>query len=514
MTIDRAEKLSRLIAQIETISPQLADYWQATAIVESLGYTDNIIQQEFDLNDALALGKYIYDRHQSLLVDRPISTRTKFNFREEFYIFLSQFCRSFVYAIPLIVILFLGNGQLSSHTKILPPQLASLFTIATLASLITSGGFVQMISRRGSFYLGLDEPLQAQKICLSILYLGLIVSFILASIGLYFGFYRSLFADIFLVIASLYYLILSLLWMLLAIISNQIKWSISIILLGFTICFLIVNNGSKLGALESQILAMLITSILVACSLVFIFRKNRNNNNKSIADVEPPRLSATVYLLAPYFNYGITYFSFIFADRLVAGWAISPNSGLIFAIDSVYQKNMDLALLNFLIVVPLIEYLSYKFIIYWFSEAKKISLNNIKQLVCKLSDRYIASILVIIIFFILLAILTRGIFKPLQQESINNLQVFIGCLGYLLFTIGLFNAIVLFSLDRISIVLRSLIPALIINLIIGYLLANLIDVSCAAFGLLLGAGWFAIRSTQQLLKAIAQFDYFYYLVGY
>jgi hypothetical protein len=59
------QKLSQLIVKINKISPQLADYWQATAIVESLGYTDRIIQQEFGFDDALSLGKYIYDRNFS-----------------------------------------------------------------------------------------------------------------------------------------------------------------------------------------------------------------------------------------------------------------------------------------------------------------------------------------------------------------------------------------------------------------------------------------------------------------
>ena len=60
---------------------------------------------------------------------------------------------NFVYTIPLIVVLVLGNRELQTERQLLPPQLTSLFTLATLASLITTGGFVQMISRRGLFYL-------------------------------------------------------------------------------------------------------------------------------------------------------------------------------------------------------------------------------------------------------------------------------------------------------------------------------------------------------------------------
>ncbi len=507
----KEQQLSELIAKVENISPQLVDFWQATAIVESLGYTDDIIQQEFDFPDALSLGKYIYEHHQSLPIIKP--KQSKISFARQVYlelqIFLNQFIRSFVYAVPLILILILGDTQIISETKILPPQLASLFTIATLASLITSGGFVQMISRRGEFYLGLGEPLQAQRVCLSIFYIGSIVSIGFGLLGLFFGFYRSFFADEFLIIATIYYLMLSLLWMLLAVVSIQISWGTPIALLGFTTVFMLLRFWLALGALEAQILSMSIATSVVIC---LIFLQIKTNNN--ISDVRLPRLSATVYLLAPYFGYGITYFGFIFADRLVAGWAISPNSGLIFAINSNYQKAMDLALLNFLIVVPLIEYLSCKFILDWFSQAKKVSIDQAKKIVRRLRDRYLLAILITIIFFAVSISIVVNIFKPLQPESLDLFQVSIGCLGYLFLTLGLFNAIVLFNLNQASSVLKILIPALIFNLITGYLLANLIEVRFAAIGLLLGAILFTFLSSQKILKAIAQLDYFYYLGGY
>ncbi|MGL5807022.1 MAG: hypothetical protein ACRC2R_20545 [Xenococcaceae cyanobacterium] len=506
----KEQQLSELIAKVANISPQLVDFWQATAIVESLGYTDDIILQEFDFPDALSLGKYIYEHHQSLPIVKVKKSKISFARRVylELQIFFNQFIRSFVYAVPLIIILILGDTQIVSETKILPPQLASLFTIATLASLITSGGFVQMISRRGEFYLGLGEPLQAQRVCLSIFYIGSIVSIGFGLLGLFFGFYRSFFADEFLIIATIYYLMLSLLWMLLAVVSIQISWGTPIALLGFTTVFILLRFWLAIGALEAQILSMSIALAVVICSLVLQTKKNDR-----ISDVRLPRLSATVYLLAPYFGYGITYFGFIFADRLVAGWAISPNSGLIFAINSNYQKAMDLALLNFLIVVPLIEYLSCKFILDWFSQAKKVSIKTQKN-IQRLRDRYILAILITIIFFAVSISITVNIFKPLQPESLDLLQVSIGCLGYLFLTLGLFNAIVLFNLNQASTVLKILIPALILNLITGYLLANLIEVRFAAIGLLLGAILFTFHSSQKLLKAIAQFDYFYYLGGY
>ena len=164
--------------------------------------------------------------------------------------------------------------------------------MATLASLITSGGFVQAIARRGEFYLGLSLPQQARRACVSLLSLGMLTSFLLAVMSLWFGFYRGLFADEYLVLGTGYYLVLSLLWMLLSILS------------------------------------------------------------------------------------------------LLSVWAVDSAYGLIFAIDSDYQRVMDLALLNFLLAVPLSEYLVYRLIRYRYQQAKIVKLENMAVLSNKLNYRY------------------------------------------------------------------------------------------------------------------------------
>ena len=98
--------------------------------------------------------------------------------------------------------------------------------------------------------------------------------------------------------------------------------------------------------------------------------------------------------------------------------------------------------------------------------------------------------------------------------TIETLQSLVGCLGYLLFVIGLLNAILLFSLNQAVAVLNTLLPSLIVNLIVGYILTHLIAVYCAAIGLVIGAAVFTLLSSRKVLQAIKQPDYTYYLGGY
>ncbi|MCU0537978.1 MAG: hypothetical protein MUD14_29175 [Hydrococcus sp. Prado102] len=63
--------------------------------------------------------------------------------------------------------------------------------------------------------------------------------------------------------------------------------------------------------MQAAVITLALVIILVAISYQ---RKKADSDGSS--EVNLPRLSALVHLLASYFFYGIGYFSFIFADRM------------------------------------------------------------------------------------------------------------------------------------------------------------------------------------------------------
>ncbi len=268
-----------------------------------------------------------------------------------------------------------------------------------------------------------------------------------------------------------------------------------------------------MGALEAQIVAISLTLILLSIAVLILF-KRQQMAYPAEEEVELPNLSATVYLLAPFFSYGIVYFCFIFADRLVAGWAVDASSGLIFAIDSAYQRAMDLALLNFLLAVPLSEYLAYRLIRYWYRKAKIVNFEEMAIFSKQLNRRYLLLISIILLVFGLLVTFSIGIPTPKPWATINTTLTLMGCLGYLLFVLGLLNAIVLFSLNLVSAAIASLFPSLIVNLIVGYIAANAIAPEWAVLGLVIGSTVFMLISRRKVLQAINNPDYAYYLGGY
>jgi hypothetical protein len=516
MEISVEEKLRLLLVQIESVSPYLVDHWQTTAIIESLGYTDRSIREEFGFADALALAQHLYDCHQSTV--QPQSGRQTAAVRssvlKELRVFLTEFCRSFVYAVPLIAVLLLEYVPLKQTAQWLPPELAALFTLSTIASLSTSGGFVQMIQRRGLFYVQLGEMRQMRRICAAFLKLGMVMSLLLSFLSTWVGFYGGLFADQYLILANFYYLSLSALWMLFAVLSILLPWGTPIALVSLTGLFLLLRVLVGMGALEAQILTMCLTLIAIAIAILWRFQRVSGGPADAQSEIKPPRLSALVYLLSPYFGYGVLYFAFIFADRVAAGLAINPASGLVFAIDSDYQRSLDLALLNFLLFVPLVEYFSYIFIRNWYQKARIISACSAGYFAAQLRRRYHRVIWLTIGCFSLLVPVTLVILKPNDWGLNEILLSLAGSAGYLLFSIGLLNAIILFSLNRALLVLQAIVPALILNLAVGYTLAHLLTVSYAVLGLVIGATTFTLLSGRNILRSIQHPDYGYYLGGY
>lgn len=508
--------LQNLITSIYTNYPNVCDPWEIVAILEALGYTDKMIETEFGCRDALVLGQFIYAQRAQFPFIEVASQSVKKTpeLSDEIKIFITQFSHSFVYTIPFIILLILNYLPVKTKVDFLPPELNSLFGFVTMASLITSSGFVQMISRRGLFYMGLKDPIQANRICLPILLMGIFTTIFFSSIGIIFGFYQGIAADGYIIIAGIYYVILSTIWMLFAIVGLQYQFAAPAILIGITCSFFIFRVFLNLSPLEAQVAMISIAFVLLAILSISSQLRYRSIKPKFGKLVSLPHLSVLVYLLVPYFCYGIVYFGFIFADRLVANITTAMHYKLLAGNSLGYQDSMDLALLNLLLIVPLVEYCSYKLITYWYGQAKSMTLAESASLGWMLQRKYWSSIKRIFLYFVLLISLTIVLLSILHRSQNDNILTIVACLGYLLFAIGLFNTVILLSLDRLQDILGILATAMLINFIVGYLVSSLFGVYFAVIGLIVGAIFFAINSSKKTLKAINRAEYCYFYSGW
>ncbi len=502
---------SKLVENVSDISPELADIWEATAVIESLGYNDHAIYEEFRLTSTRSAGELVFQMRPQVASgphakEQPSRGRL---IRQELGSFLEKFSSTFIYALPWILMLILEYTR--PRLVDVPPSLGGPLSVALMASLITSGGFIQIIARRGRFYMCLKEVSLARGICERFFLLGLATTLFFCVLGIMAGSYLRLFPGKALLLGALYYLLLSLLWMLSAMLSIQSHyWRIPAVFFSAGLVFLLLRSFAKLNSLAA-LFGCVLAAVIVAA---LIAHKGFSSQSKRAirARMQLPRLPILFHALAPYFLYGVAYFSFIFLDRFSAGTAVNSVSGLAFGIDAQYKRGMDLALLSFLCLAGLVEFLSFKLMELCQKKAKFLGISHIRELRFVLRRAWKRHVLSIAITFCLFATASWFFFTHLKPEA-ATLDVLstniLGGVGYLFLSIGLYNAIFLLSVDRLILLMRALLPALAANLVIGYTLSHAINVYYAALGLAIGAVIFAVRSSFAVRETIDHLDYAY-----
>jgi hypothetical protein len=500
-----------LLKEVHKIAPQLADVREVAAMIESFGYTDRSMK-DWGFPDVFALAQHIFDRFPKYVA--PIEEKKKKSvlarIGTEISIAVRKCSLSLAYAVPWMVLLALQYRYPDALQ--VSPELGGALSLSLIASLITSGGFIQMISRSGNQFYGLDEPFLARRSCVSLLVLGGFCTLLFALFGVMIGTYFQVFAFKYLALASLNYIGLSFLWMFCAVISVQgFGWFIPLIFLvsGFGVA----GIGFALHPSTTMLLMLWPPSALL-CALACVIPSFRYFEKKKpqAKDSARPRFSVAFITLVPFYCYGTVYFSFMFADRLTAGSAIPWVSGLSFGIDSAYTKGMDLVLLAFLITAALVEYFSDSFLKYWKEMATVLPQSQTETLIARLAHRHLAAIVNICVVFAVMSMFSWVVFSrafglvltgPLVQT------VFLGGLGYLMLSLALLENIILSSLNANSMALRAVSIGLAVNLLAGYALSHWLGVQYAAVGLFLGSAVVLYYGNAFVRKALRRPDYHY-----
>ncbi len=504
MTLNLKE-IEQLLRSGGNGTPPFVNAREVAALLESLGYNDQSVK-EAGYPNIFAFAEYLFDRFQQEPEqgNTPPDTHKRSKMMAEFTYALRKFSLSLAYAIPWMALLILE--YLRPNALNVPPELGGALSLALIASLITTGGFIQMISRSGSFYYGLKEPFLARHACIKLLNVGLTSSLLLGLVGMILGAYFHLFAGQYLLLGAINFVALSLVWMFCALLSVQgISWCI---LLVFLVSAVICGLARIVAGAGNALLLTLWPIATVLCALASVMAGFRRAENKSsnARNSARPRFGVVSISLVPFFLYGTFYFSFLFADRLTAGSAVPWVSGLSFGIDPAYKRGMDLVLLAFLITAALVEYLSDSFLSFWRRLAAELPQASSAELVARLRRRHWKIISMILVVFVLLSLGAWLGFSPGSGASrpprLLQTAVF-GGLGYLMLSIALLEIVILSSVNSTSLAMVAAAFGLGVNLVTGYTLSHLWGVQFAAAGLLVGSAvvlWMCNAAVRHLLR--------------
>ena len=281
------EEVQDLLNSIRHQRAPVAHAREVAALLESFGCNDRIARGK-GFPDIFSLAENLFGRLQqdTTSAEEARESHGRSALWAEMRCAMRKVSLSVGYSIPWMAMLALEYWQ--PDVLRVSPELGGALSLSLIASLITTGGFIQMISRSGNFYYGLKQPVLARRCCMSLLNLGLTSSLFLALLAMISGSYFHVFAGSYLVLAATNYVALSLLWMFCAVLSVQgVGWCIAGV---FGISALISALIDSLANWSGSSLAMLWPWTAALCALGCVltgFRREEKKRGEESASARP-----------------------------------------------------------------------------------------------------------------------------------------------------------------------------------------------------------------------------------
>lgn len=498
--------LQHLVGAVRQRAPDLVDEWEATAWIESFGWTDDRVRQTFGLSDTRAIGRYVFEQpHQGAVLPETVDDRAS---AWRWSTLAATYSRTLVYALPWLVMFAIEVVRPDAFET--QPEMAGPISVAVMLSLIATGGYVQAIARKGSFFLGMNQVLLARHVGLVLCRGGAITTACFAAGGLVAGEYFDIFGSTTArVVAAFYFVMLSGLWLACAMVSLvSLRWRIPVIYLGAGAVFAVVRTYLGASTLAAHTAALVAAVVLAVVMVREAFRGSRDRDTRTERLILP-RTPVLLQSLAPHFIYGIAYFTFLFADRLSAGSALPAVSGLPFGIAPDYKRGMDLAFLVFLIVAGVVECCNVAAMTAWRRDAAVATVGT-PSFSNRLNRRRLVCLSIIVASFVACAMLAAEVNTRVDFLTPAGNAIFVaGCVGYALLAVGLLDALLLFGVNRPGVVLSALLPALLVNLIGGYAFSHIAGPQYAVAGLVCGSAVFVVLARRGAAMALRRPDFAY-----
>ncbi|UOF89034.1 hypothetical protein LSG31_13990 [Fodinisporobacter ferrooxydans] len=521
---DQKNKLQELADEITHSSKYLEDRYQIAALLESMGWTDDLAYKTFGVEDVFALAAEVWELIQQRVAVSPYSPQEKGQAWHMFLELLKSFLRGMIFALPMsISVLAMITLKFSLWSyEYFTLELATSIAIGTILSFITVGGFTQAIARRGFFYLYQGYYNMGRQITFFFIRWGYIFCIAMCCFIYLFNFVFNIYPQNMFVYIALYFFFLNSIWLsvtVMYILRRELTFT-GLIIAGIGLVY-ILKTWVGLDIIRSQLFAIFLVSGIGMALSLYYFKHEEKKGERGIAP-KLPRVSYTVYAVLPYFAYGFLYFLFLYIDRVVA-WSTNQEYMPYFIwFRGDYELGLDYALLVLIIPLGFSEVLLNKFMLdievfqkrFWAFETDKMNQTFL--------TKYYRILFVIITISVVSAIVTIFFLLYLNQRyyevagkylitgHVTYFTLFVSCIGYVILAIGLMNAVILFALSQPHFINRVLILAILANMGIGFVLSRWVHYSWAVFGLLAGSILFSVLSTKQVRNIIVKLDYYLY----
>ncbi|MEN8905254.1 MAG: hypothetical protein ABF289_04780 [Clostridiales bacterium] len=537
-------KFNNLLDQVQKKHLQPEDSFEVAAILESLGWNDDRAYNEFGVYNVFELSNQLWESIKTKINIIPHSTKENHSILKLSFDSFRNFIRGFIFALPMAIsVISMLNLKFSLWSyENLTTDLATSIALSTILSFMTIGGFTQAIARRGFFFISQNYYTHAKKNTYLFLKIGYVLALIISILFFLLNSFFQYFTFKMVTTTIVFYFFMCSIWLAVTVMYILRKELIftGLLIFGILMVYIQVRLFGYEQIIRSQIISLFIVSILSITIVILIFNKEEKKSDVTISS-QKFKSSVAIYSTIPYFIYGFSYFTFLFADRIVA-WSTNNLDYMPYLIwfRGRYELGLDFALLMLIIPMGFIEVIITNFVNELEVCQKDFNSTQIDLMYKKFKLSYIKRFIVVMIISIISAtivffatdIFDKVFYTNNNSESLihnpTTMFVFITALiSYSILVLGLMNSLLLFTISQPHIVTKSLIYSLVINIILGFLLSrwmtaiiynyNITNLpagySFSILGLLAGCITFLVLTFRSILKVLSKIDYYIYYMS-
>lgn len=503
-----------------TINPQ--DKYEIAAILESMGWNDNMASERFSTRDIFSLAEKIWEHIQSETHRAPIHRPEKMSKWEYASQSIRSFLRGTIFALPMavsVIAMLTLRFSLWSYEN-LTLALATSIAIGTILSFVVVGGFTQALARRGFMYLGQNLGYMARKTAFYFIRLGFICAILVTISFYFFNWLFKVFPWSMASIIILYFFFLTVIWLSVTIMYMLRKELVftGLITAGIGIVFILFVI-LDLDIILSQLIALSIVTVTGFFISRYFFYQTERQMEKGIAP-SLPRRSLMLYSTMPYFKYGFFYFLFLNLDRIIAWSTNDVYMPYIIWFRGEYELGLDFALLVLILPMGLIEVVVNEIMLKVYVDQQNYRMDDMKSMNKIYRRFHLKWSIIVSVFCVANGIILYLFIRYIDYNNIIHLDIFgnkvthfvliVAIISYSILTIGLMNCLILFSLSQPKMAGSAIATAVAVNAILGFVLSRWVDYSWAIIGLIVGAMVFTVLSYQSVRKVFRDLDYYLY----
>ncbi|HZG88376.1 hypothetical protein [Paenibacillus sp.] len=524
---NRRALYERVVEEVQKRNMFPEDRFEIAALLESMGWNDSRASEQLGMQDVFELADTIWEHIQQRVVVTPFEPPPKRNMVYVTFELTKSFLRGVIFALPMaisVVSMLTLKFSLWSY-EYLTVELATCIAIGTILSFIVVGGYTQAIARRGFFYLFQGYYNMGRRVTFQFIRAGYVTCLVTCVLIYGFNVVFNVFPMNMFMYIVLYFFFLTSIWLsvtVMYILRRELTFT-GLIIMGIFIVFLLMTF-TPLDIIFAQLISISIVSATGMLLVLYFFKVAERKEEKGITP-QLPRMSITVYSVMPYFIYGFLYFFFLFIDRINAWSAHDSYMPYFIWFRGEYELGLDFALLVLMVPLGVSEVIVHKLMLdledsqkqYWGAETDRMN-RFFKKVYFKMFG------VIVVTSVASAALVWKGMHlandwyvgyagKPLISSDTTEFVFVVALIAYVILAIALMNAVILFSLSQADMVNRSIIPAVGVNALVGFLLSRWFEYDTAIFGLLAGSIVFAVLSVRHMLKVLNKLDYYLYAAG-